>query len=67
MAIRQWTLGSDRRTHPQGRSHFEVVRADLERRLRKIYGAEWPRGLEEVITRIVRARVRDTFGLVGSR
>jgi len=67
MATPQWTLDSDRRTHPYARSNYEVVRADLETRLRRIYGAEWPRGLEDVITRIARARIREAIGLAGSR
>ncbi len=56
----------DRRTHPSAREQFEAMRADLEWRLRRIYGAEWPQGFDEVIARIVRARVRETYGLAGS-
>lgn len=36
---------------------------DLERRLRRIYGRDWPQGFDEMIARIARARVRDSFGL----
>lgn len=54
---------TERRIHLSGRVQFEIVREDLERTLRRIYGSEWPKGFEEVIARIVRARVRDAFGL----
>jgi len=54
---------AERRIHLNGRAHFEIVRADLERTLRRIYGSEWPKGFDEVIARIVRARVRDAYGL----
>jgi len=55
---------SERRTHPFGRSQFEAVRLDLERRLRRIYGRDWPDGFDDVISRIARARVRENFGLL---
>jgi hypothetical protein len=54
---------TDRRTHPYGRAQFEVQRADLERRLRRIYGPDWPQGFDDVIARIARGRVRENFGL----
>jgi hypothetical protein len=54
---------SERRTHPYGRAQFEVQRADLEHRLRRIYGRDWPKGFDDVIARIARARVRENFGL----
>jgi hypothetical protein len=57
----------DRRTHPYGRTQFEAFRADLERRLRRIYDGDWPQGFDEVISRIARARVRDNFGLAPQR
>jgi hypothetical protein len=55
---------TERRTHPYGRAQFEALRADLERRLRRIYGRDWPQGFDEMIARLARARVRDSFGLV---
>jgi hypothetical protein len=57
----------DRRTHPYGRTQFEAFRADLERRLRRIYDGDWPQGFDDVITRIARARVRENFGLAPQR
>jgi len=54
---------SERRTHPYGRVQFEALRADLERRLRRIYGRDWPQGFDDMIARLARARVRETFGL----
>jgi hypothetical protein len=54
---------TERRTHPYGRAQFEAVRVDLERRLRRIYGRDWPQGFDDVIARIVRARVRENFGM----
>jgi predicted site-specific integrase-resolvase len=54
---------TERRTHPYGRAQFEVQRDDLERRLRRIYGRDWPQGFDDVIARIARARVRENFGL----
>jgi len=54
---------TERRTHPYGRAQFEAQRADLERRLRRIYGRDWPQGFDEMIARLARARVRDHFGL----
>ena len=56
---------AERRVHLDGRLQFEAVREDLERTLRRIYGSEWPKGFDEVIARIVRARVRDAYGLAG--
>lgn len=53
----------ERRTHPYGRAQFEALRADLERRLRKIYGRDWPQGFDDVIARIARARIRSNYGL----
>jgi hypothetical protein len=57
----------ERRTHPGGRAQFEAARADLETRLRRIYGPEWPPGIDELISRIGRGRVRDTYGLARPR
>lgn len=57
----------ERRIHLDGRAQFEIVRADLERTLRRIYGSEWPKGFDEVIARIVRTRVRDAHGLPAPR
>jgi hypothetical protein len=54
---------TERRTHPYGRAQFEALRTDLERRLRRIYGRDWPQGFDDVIARIARARVRENFGL----
>ena len=54
----------DRRIHPSGREQFESARADLEARLRRIYGSEWPQGFDELIARLVRVRVREAHGLV---
>jgi hypothetical protein len=54
----------ERRTHPTGRAQFEAQRADFERRLRGIYGRDWPRGFDDMIARIVRARIRDNYGLL---
>ncbi|HEX8941719.1 MAG TPA: hypothetical protein VF785_01205 [Gemmatimonadaceae bacterium] len=58
---------SERRTHPYGRAQFEALRADLERRLRRIYGRDWPQGFDDVIARIARARVREAYGLSSQR
>ena len=55
--------GVERRTHPYGRVQFEALRSDLERRLRKIYGRDWPQGFDDVIVRIARARIRSNYGL----
>jgi predicted aminopeptidase len=55
--------GFERRTHPYGRAQFEALRTDLERRLRRIYGRDWPQGLDDVIARITRARIRSNYGL----
>lgn len=53
----------ERRTHQYGRAQFEALRADLERRLRRIYGREWPQGFDDMIAQIARARVRESYGL----
>lgn len=53
----------ERRTHPYGRAQFDALRSDLERRLRAIYGRDWPQGLDDVIARITRARIRANYGL----
>ena len=53
----------ERRTHPYGRAQFEALRSDLERRLRRIYGRDWPQGFDEMIARLARARIRSNYGL----
>src|ERR1700693_800336 len=49
---------TERRTHPYGRVQFDALGADLERRLRRIYGRDWPQGFDDMISRLARARVR---------